>query len=72
MQEKEKDFTAVGLMSYYKELPQKDKNNLRMYVAMQFNLNYMTVDNKFKGRTKFSAAELLALQPIINNELWKK
>lgn len=72
MQEKDKKITAVGLQSYYEGLTQKEKNKLRLFVAMKFNLNYLTVDGKFRGRTNFSAAELLALQPIIDGELWRQ
>lgn len=72
MQEKEKEFTNVGLQSYYNGLDKKERQKLTSYVAMKFEKSYYTMDGKFRGNTNFSAAELLALQPIIRDELWRE
>lgn len=64
--------TNLGLSSYYEELGQKEKVKLKKYISQLFELSYYTVDAKFGGRAKFSAAELLALQPVIEREVWRQ
>lgn len=64
--------TNVGLQSYIKELAQDERVMLKNYIAFKFRKSYFTVNEKFAGRQKFSATELLALQPIIANELWRQ
>jgi hypothetical protein len=71
MQVNGEDFTSLGLLAYYNELTMKERVKLKSYVALKFGLSYYTIDGKFRGRSNFSAAELLALQPIIEGELWK-
>ena len=71
MQGNNKEFTSLGLLSYYNELTMKDKVKLKSFVAQKFGLSYYTVDAKFRGKSNFSAAELLALQPIIEGEKWR-
>lgn len=72
MQGKKEELTNVGLQSYVKELGTQDQIKLKTYVAFKFGKSYMTVNDKFSGRRPFSPAELLALQPIISQELWKQ
>ncbi len=72
MQQIKEDFTSVGLLSYYNSLTVKEKVKLKSFVSLKFNLSYYTVDAKFRGKTNFSAAELLALQPIIQDEQWMR
>ena len=72
MQAKHEELTSLGLLSYYGKLTQKERVRMKNYVARKFDLSYYTVDGKFRGRTNFSAAELLALQPIVEGETWKQ
>lgn len=72
MQGKTEELTNVGLQSYVKELDIQDQMKLKTYVAFRFGKSYMTVNDKFAGRRQFTPAELLALQSIIGNELWKR
>lgn len=72
MQAKNEELTRLGLLSYYGNLTQKDKVRLKNYVAQKFDLSYYSVDAKFRGKANFSAAELLAMQPIVEGELWKQ
>ena len=72
MQEKRLEFTSLGPLAYYGKLTVKEKVMLKSFVAHLFHLSYYTVDAKFRGKTNFSAAELLALQPIIESESWKQ
>ena len=72
MQEKREELTNVGLQSYVKNLDQQDQIKLKTYVALKFDKSYLTVNDKFSGRRQFTPAELLALQTIIDNELWKQ
>lgn len=72
MQGKTEELTNVGLQSYVKNLDQQDQIKLKTYVALKFDKSYLTVNDKFSGRRQFTPAELLALQTIIDNELWKQ
>lgn len=72
MQGKSEELTNVVLQSYVKELDTQDQMKLKTYVAFKFGKSYMTVNDKFAGRRLFTPAELLALQAIIDNELWRQ
>lgn len=72
MQGKTEELTNVGLQSYVKNLDQQDQRKLKTYVALKFDKSYLTVNDKFSGRRQFTPAELLALETIIDNELWKQ
>lgn len=72
MQANHEELTSLGLLSYYSGLTQKEKIRLKNFVARKFDLSYYTVDGKFRGKTNFSAAELLALQPIVEGETWRQ
>ena len=72
MQANHEELTRVGLLSYYGKLTQKEKVRLKNFVARKFDLSYYTVDGKFRGKTNFSAAELLAMQPIVEGETWRQ
>lgn len=69
---KNEKLTKLGLLSYYGKLSDKERMKLKSYVAEKFELSYYTIDFKFRGKSNISAAELLALQPIIENELWRE
>ena len=72
MQGKTEELTNVGLQSYVKNLDHQDQIKLKTYVALKFDKSYLTVNDKFSGRRQFTPAELLALQTIIDNELWRQ
>lgn len=72
MQGKTEELTNVGLQTYVKELDARDQMKLKTYVASKFGKSYLTVNDKFAGRRQFTPAELLALQTIIDNELWRQ
>ena len=72
MQEKSEELTNVGLQSYAKGLSSSEQIQLKTYVALQFKKSYITINDKFNGRTRFSQVELLALKPIIDGELWRQ
>ena len=72
MQGKREELTNVGLQSYVKDLSTLDQMKLKTYVASRFGKSYMTINDKFAGRRPFSPTELLALEPIINQELWRQ
>ena len=72
MQTKKEEFTKVRLMSYYNNLTSKEKVKLKTFIAQLIDRSYYTVDAKFRGKSNFSAAELIALQPYINSESWKQ
>ena len=66
------ELTNLGLQSYVKELDAQEQIRLKTFIAMRFGKSYITINDKFNGRTKFSRVELLALQPIINGETWRQ
>lgn len=66
------ELTNLGLQSYVKELDAQEQIQLKTFIAMRFGKSYITINDKFNGRTKFSQVELLALQPIINGETWRQ
>ena len=72
MQEKKEELTNLGLQSYVEKLDTQEQMKLKTFIAMRFGKSYITINDKIKGRTKFSQVELLALQPIIENELWRQ
>lgn len=72
MQEKREELTNVGLQSYVKNLDQVELVKLKTFVALRFGKSYLTVNDKFAGRRQFTPAELLALQTIIEKELWRQ
>ena len=39
---------------------------------MKFGKSYITINDKFIGSRSFTAVELLALQSIIEQELWRQ
>lgn len=72
MQAKKEELTNVGLQAYAKNLSSAEQMKLKTFVAMKFCKSYMTINDKFAGRRNFTATELLALQPIIDQELWRQ
>lgn len=64
--------TQLGLESYYQTLSRGERGKLLLYVATDFDISYPSVQGKFTGSQRFSVAEIRALEPIINQELWKK
>ena len=70
--EKEGKLTQIGLETYYQTLCRGDRGKALLYVASFLGISYPSVQGKFTGKQKFSNAELIALQPIIDGELWKQ
>ena len=71
--EKEGKLTNVGLQAYYAKLPIGERGKLIVYVINHLGMSYATWQGKFTGkRQQFSPAELIALEPIINEELWRQ
>lgn len=69
---KDKKLTQLGLESYYQTLARGDRGKALLYVASYLGLSYNSVQGKFTGKQKFTNAELIALQPIIEGELWRQ
>lgn len=72
MQGKSEELTNVGLQTYARSLGTAELVKLKTYVAMKFGKSYLTINDKFAGRRSFSATELLALQSIIKQEVWRQ
>ncbi len=64
--------TSMGLVAYHNELSEKDRVKLKNYVSMMLGLSYAVVHKRFIGGMDFSCAEIIALQPVIENESWKQ
>ena len=67
-----KELTNVGLQTYAKGLSAAEQMKLKTYVALKFGKSYITINDKFNGSRSFSTVELMALQPIIEQELWRQ
>lgn len=64
--------TGMSLVSYYAGLSRKERVMLQNYVASLFCLSASVVYARFTGRMEFTAAELIALKPVMEGELWRK
>lgn len=64
--------TSMGLVTYHKNLGEKDRVKLKNYVSMMLSLSYAVVHKRFIGLMDFKVSELIALQPVIENESWKQ
>ena len=72
MQANSEELTNVGLQAYAGKLSAAELMKLKTYVATKFGKSYITINDKFNGSRSFSTVELLALQPIIEQELWRQ
>ena len=70
--ENNEKLTSVGLVSYHNGLSEKDRVKMKNYVSNLLGLSYAVVHKRFIGGMSFRGAELIALQPVIDNELWKQ
>ena len=69
---KKVEMTQVGLESYYQTLGRGERGRLLLYIAADLDISYTSVQGKFTGSQRFSVAELRALEPVINEELWRR
>ena len=69
--EKGSKLTSMGLVTYHESLSRSERVELKNYVASLFRLSYSVVQKRFAGGMEFTAAELIALQPVIEEELWR-
>ena len=72
MQGKREELTNVGLQAYAAKLSTAELRRLKSYVALKFGKSYITINDKFNGSRSFTTVELLALQPIIEQEQWRQ
>lgn len=69
---KTEKLTQMGLESYYQTLCRGDRGKMLLHVASFLGISYQSVQGKFTGKQKFSNAELIAIQPVIEDESWRK
>lgn len=67
-----KNLSSMGLVSYHNGLSEKDRVKMKSYVSLMLGLSYSVVHKRFIGGMDFKAAELIALKPVIEDELWKQ
>lgn len=70
--ENKEKLTGMGLVAYHSGLSEKDRVKLKAYVSNLLGLSYPVVHKRFVGGMNFTVAELLALQPIIDDERWRQ
>lgn len=70
--EKNEKLTSMGLVAYHNALSDKERVKLKNYVSLMLGLSYAVVHKRFVGNMAFSTAELIALQPVIEDEKWKQ
>lgn len=71
MQEKEVKNGALTIEGYYATLSKKEKSQLIQFLMNKYGFCYNTVQQKLSGRTKFNPRDLLVVQTIIKDSLWK-
>lgn len=71
MQENKLKNGALTIEGYYATLSKKEKSQLILYLMTKYGFCYNTVQQKLTGRTKFNQRDLLVVQTVINESLWK-
>ena len=71
MQENEVKNEALTIEFYYATKTKKEKSQLIQYLMTNYGFCYNTVQQKLTGRTKFNPRDLLVVQTVIKESLWK-
>lgn len=71
MQENEVKNGAITIEGYYATLSKKEKSQLIHFLMEKYGFCYCTIQQKLTGRTKFNPRDLLVVQTVINQSLWK-
>ena len=71
MQENEVKNGALTIEGYYATLSKKEKSLLIQYLMTNSRFCYNTLQQKLTGRTKFNPRDLLVVQTVIKESLWK-
>lgn len=71
MQENEVKNGALTIEGYYATLSKKEKSQLIQFLMTKYGFCYNTVQQKLTGRTKFNPRDLLVVQTVVNQSLWK-
>ena len=71
MQENEVKNGALTIEGYYASLSKKEKSQLIQFLMTKYGFCYNTVQQKLSGRTKCKPSDLLVVQTVIKESLWK-
>ena len=69
--ENSENLTDVGLQSYYKNLGKKEKSEFIKYLMVEFNYSYNSIQQKLTGKAGLNKRDLILIDHVIKNELWK-
>ncbi len=66
-----KKLTPVGLKAYRDGLVRVERVKLTNFIALELGISAFSVIGKFSGRQQWKPAELIAINTIIEKELWR-
>lgn len=71
MQEKEAKKSAITINDYYAKLSKKEKSQILGYLITHYGFRYNTIQQKLTGKSDFNPRDMLVVQTVINEDLWR-
>ena len=71
MQENEVKKSAITISDYYAKLSKKEKSQILGYLITHYGFRYNTIQQKLTGKSDFNPRDMLVVQTVINEGLWK-
>jgi hypothetical protein len=71
MQENEVKKSAITINDYYAKLSKKEKSQILGYLITHYGFRYNTIQQKLTGKSDFNPRDMLVVQTVINEDLWR-
>lgn len=71
MQENEVKKSAITINDYYAKLSKKEKSQILGYLITHYGFRYNTIQQKLTGKSDFNPRDMLVVQTVINENLWR-
>jgi hypothetical protein len=71
MQENEVKKNAITINDYYAKLSKKEKSQILGYLITHYGFRYNTIQQKLTGKSDFNPRDMLVVQTVINEDLWR-
>ena len=71
MQENEVKKSAITINDYYAKLSKKEKSQILGYLITHYGFRYNTIQQKSTGKSDFNPRDMLVVQTVINEDLWR-
>lgn len=71
MQENEVKKSARTINDYYAKLSKKEKSQILGYLITHYGFRYNTIQQKLTGKSDFNPRDMLVVQTVINEDLWR-